>query len=107
LQDTEFKPQYHQKKKKNPNIYYVNQVWWNTIVIPALERLRQKDCMFKASLGYMVRHFPPKKMLGMVAHTYNFSTWEGCRHGSTYCNPSYLGNENPEDYGLSTTQGKI
>jgi hypothetical protein len=30
-------------------------VWWCTPVIPALRRLRQEDCEFKANLGYIVR----------------------------------------------------
>jgi hypothetical protein len=31
------------------------QVWWCTLVIPALGKLRQEDQRFKASLGYIVR----------------------------------------------------
>jgi hypothetical protein len=27
-------------------------MWWQTPVIPALGRLKQEDCDFKASLGY-------------------------------------------------------
>jgi hypothetical protein len=45
----------------------LHQVWWCPLVIPAFVRLRQGDCKFKASLGYIVRlcktlkkenHFP-------------------------------------------------
>ena len=32
----------------------MNGEWWNTPVIPEVKR--QKDCQFKASLGYRVRH---------------------------------------------------
>jgi hypothetical protein len=31
------------------------------VIIPALGRLRQKDCKFKASLGYTVRSFLKNK----------------------------------------------
>jgi hypothetical protein len=30
-------------------------VWWCTPVIPAFRNLRQEDCKFKASLGYIER----------------------------------------------------
>jgi hypothetical protein len=30
-------------------------VWWNTPVIPVLRKLRQEDCEFQASLGYIVK----------------------------------------------------
>jgi hypothetical protein len=46
--------QIYQKKKnvlKDTQLY--NHVWWCTPIIPALERLRQKDHKFKASLGYI------------------------------------------------------
>lgn len=33
------------------------QVWWFMPVIPELGRPRQEDYEFKASLGYMVKHF--------------------------------------------------
>jgi hypothetical protein len=29
-----------------------SQVWWLMPIIPALRRLRQEDCKFKASLGH-------------------------------------------------------
>jgi hypothetical protein len=31
------------------------QVWWHAPVIPALRRLMQEDCRFKASLSYVSR----------------------------------------------------
>jgi hypothetical protein len=42
-------------KKKNvlKDTQLYNHVWWCTPIIPALERLRQKDHEFKASLGYI------------------------------------------------------
>jgi hypothetical protein len=33
-----------------------SRVWWYMPVITALERLRQEDCEFKASMNYIVRH---------------------------------------------------
>jgi hypothetical protein len=30
-------------------------VWWYTPAFPALRRLKQEDCKFKVSLGYIVR----------------------------------------------------
>jgi hypothetical protein len=30
-------------------------VWWNTSVIPALGKLRKKECEFVTSLGYIMR----------------------------------------------------
>lgn len=34
-------------------------VWWNTLVIPVLEKLRQEDvCEFKTGLGYIVSSGP-------------------------------------------------
>jgi hypothetical protein len=33
----------------------LSQVWWHTHLNPALGRLRQEDCKFKASLGCIVR----------------------------------------------------
>jgi hypothetical protein len=38
----------------------VGQGWWHISVIPALRRLRQEDCMFKANLGYKIplKHLP-------------------------------------------------
>jgi hypothetical protein len=43
--------------------------------------LREEDHEFKASLGYIVRSFSKSKnnKLGLVAHTFNFSTPEGDR----------------------------
>jgi hypothetical protein len=38
-----------------------SQLWWHTSVIPALERLRQKNPEFKASLDCIARTCPPKK----------------------------------------------
>jgi hypothetical protein len=29
------------------------QVWWHTLIIPPLRRLRQQDCEFEARLGYV------------------------------------------------------
>jgi hypothetical protein len=29
----------------------INQAWWNTSLIPALERPRQEDCEFEANMG--------------------------------------------------------
>jgi hypothetical protein len=36
-------------------IIVLGQVWWCVPVIPALRRLRQKNCEFEASLDYTVR----------------------------------------------------
>jgi hypothetical protein len=33
------------------------QVWWYTLIIPALRRQRQEDHKFEASIGYTVRPF--------------------------------------------------
>jgi hypothetical protein len=33
----------------------MNVAWWHTLVIPALRRLRQENCEFKSSLGYIAR----------------------------------------------------
>jgi hypothetical protein len=35
-------------------------VWWHTLVISALWRLRQKDCELEASLGYISRFYLKK-----------------------------------------------
>jgi hypothetical protein len=35
------------------------KVWWYLPIIPALRSLKQEDCEFKASLGYMGRSCPP------------------------------------------------
>jgi hypothetical protein len=35
--------------------------WWYIPVIPAPRRLRQEDCKFKVSLGYIVRPSLKKK----------------------------------------------
>jgi hypothetical protein len=32
----------------------LEEVWWHTAVIPALRRLRKKECKFKANLDYIV-----------------------------------------------------
>lgn len=37
------------------DVYKESLVWSGTSVIPALGRLRQEDCEFALSLGYMVR----------------------------------------------------
>lgn len=34
--------------------YNASWAWWPTPVIPVLARQRQKDCEFRASLGYIV-----------------------------------------------------
>jgi hypothetical protein len=37
-------------------------VWYSTLVIPALRRLRQEDGKFQTSLGYITKSSPlPKK----------------------------------------------
>jgi hypothetical protein len=33
----------------------LNWAWWFMPIIPALERLRQEDCEFQVSLGYIAR----------------------------------------------------
>jgi hypothetical protein len=36
-------------------------MWWCTSIIPALERLRQENCEFKACLAFLVRACLKKK----------------------------------------------
>jgi hypothetical protein len=42
-----------------------NCVWWHIPVFPAVKRIRQEDCMFKASLGNIARPYIKKKKRGM------------------------------------------
>jgi hypothetical protein len=37
--------------------------WWCIHIIPALQKLRQEDPRFKASLGYILRTVSKKKSL--------------------------------------------
>jgi hypothetical protein len=51
-------------------------------VLPALQRLRQKDHEFEASLGYIARPcLKEQKQPGVVAHAYNPSYSGGRVHG--------------------------
>jgi hypothetical protein len=45
----------HTHTLQNIKLSIRSQVWWHMPVIPALERLRQKDHEFKARLDYTVR----------------------------------------------------
>jgi hypothetical protein len=38
----------------------LRQAWWYIPIIPALRRLRQEDCEFKTSLGYIVKLYLKK-----------------------------------------------
>jgi hypothetical protein len=40
---------------------FESQAWWCICVIPALERWRQEDCEFEASLGYIATLYLQKK----------------------------------------------
>jgi hypothetical protein len=37
------------------------QMWRCTFVIPVLGRLRQEECAFETSLGYITQHCPKRK----------------------------------------------
>ena len=74
--------------KKNPEVtnphknFFASRVWWRTLVIPVLGRLREEDQRLKASLSNLVRpcfKIKNKKGVGkpgVVAHTCNPSAWE-------------------------------
>jgi hypothetical protein len=40
---------------------YKETLWWRTTVIPALRKLRQKECKLEVSLGYIGRSCLKKK----------------------------------------------
>ena len=46
------------KKKKKKKKKNRSRVWWCTLVIPVLGRLRPEDHRFPASLSYLVRPSP-------------------------------------------------
>jgi hypothetical protein len=47
--------------------YFSSQEWWLTPIIPVLRRLRQEDCDFEPSLGYIARPYFKKPRI---------ATWE-------------------------------
>ena len=62
-------------------------VWWRTLIIPVLGRMRLEDRRFMASLSYLVRpcfKIKNKKEPGVVAHACNPSTWEAETGGSGF-----------------------
>jgi hypothetical protein len=41
--------------------FYLSQVWWYALIIPALRRMRQEDLSFKACVDYLGRPCLHKK----------------------------------------------
>jgi hypothetical protein len=47
-----------ENKSESPNMLQdliLQLVWWHTPIISALGRLKQEDCEFEGSLGYMAK----------------------------------------------------
>jgi hypothetical protein len=47
-----------ESKSESPNMLQdliLQLVWWHTPIISALGRLKQEDCEFEGSLGYMAK----------------------------------------------------
>jgi hypothetical protein len=61
--------------------YDIKNIWWYMLIIPTLRRLRQEDCEFKASLGYLVSLFPKTVskeswLVGKYLYTAQDKIWE-------------------------------
>jgi hypothetical protein len=68
-----------------------SQTCWYTPVIPALQRLKQEDCKFKASLCYTVKAYlrpPHKKKKSLKGYVKTNKRGTAVAHA---CKPSYSG----------------
>jgi hypothetical protein len=69
----------------NQHIYQnvISQAWWHVPIIPAIGRLRQKDCEFEANLGSTARPCLKNKIKCCL---YNTDAYDrACQHTHRLC----------------------